>query len=70
MLLDEHPANMQPKAKPNPGAALVLDSLRAMEALPDALLFLWWQSWPFVAHPDPRLPLVDLEPDLDGAICW
>ncbi len=41
MLLNDGATNIQSQAEPDPGAALDLDPRRAVEAFPDALLFLW-----------------------------
>jgi hypothetical protein len=70
MLFDDGLTNVQPQAEFDPAATLDLDPLRPVVAFPDAFLFLWWQPWPRIAHPDSRLLLPSLESNRDGAIRW
>lgn len=55
MSLNNGPANMQPKAQSDPGAALDVDPLDPMKPFPDVLVFLAGQSWAFITNPDPCL---------------
>src|SRR5258707_14137049 len=68
MLLNDGATNMQPQAQSDPGAVLPLDPLSAVEAFPDALLFLGGDPGPCIASPGPRLLVSHLEANLDGAI--
>jgi putative transposase len=70
MLLNDGATNMQPQAQSDPAAALDLDSPGSVEGFPDALVFLWRQPWPRIAHPDTCLLVIYLEANHDGAIGW
>ena len=70
MQLDDGAAHVQPKAQPDPGAALHMNARRPMESLPDAILFLHREPWPLVAYPDSLLQVLPLEPNSDGTVFW
>src|SRR6266487_1861650 len=58
MQFDNRPTDVQSHSQSDirdAGLALHVDARYAVEALPDTLLFFWWQAWPSVPYRYPGL---------------